>query len=303
MESIRENFIKDLSESVQKSYLMLWKKVRMYERDTKQEFEQITPQEAIDFCREYLIGKSSNSMCVKISLLKKYLNSIGNKAFNDISRPMVRQFVDDYLAEKNTNESEVKYVPWNVLKYNLKYLDNDIDKAIVCLLRLSVYGNRFTELANLKVEDINLENRTITLTNRVVDINDDEVLNIIKQGIEQRTYYVILKDSCNAPKTDEYEFNMQCPYVIKQRPIGRNNYGLNNYSFSGITARVFRIFEFLDMNISTVNMVQSWAIDKVLEYEEQLGRKISMSETKSYLTSLKIKVAYADIYEIVQKLR
>ena len=52
---IREHFIKDLSDSVQRSYKLLFKKIDDYEKEKGLVFEEFTEEQFIEFTKEIYV--------------------------------------------------------------------------------------------------------------------------------------------------------------------------------------------------------------------------------------------------------
>ena len=293
---VREEFLADKSENAKRAYRLIFKKANDFEDEIGKPFEEITEDEFNIFMKKKLIGKSTDAVCVKVSECKKYLNYVGNNCADNITRGDIRKLVDE-------SEYEIKYVNWNDLKDNLNKLENEIDRAIVCLLRLGVSGKDFQELVRLKVKDIDLENKRIRLNNRTIKIEDDRILQMLKYAIKQNSYSVILHAEDSSPTSTEYNFNMSCEYLIKQRPTVNNDNGLNCYKFSGITAKLNRIFHVLDMGISAINLLQSYSVDRLIEQDEKIGKILSTKEAKDYLNSIgSIQDAY-DIVHIAEVIR
>ena len=94
--------------------------------------------------------------------------------------------------------------------------------------------------------------------------------------------------------------NVDCPFLIKQRPNNKNNYGMNEYKFSGITGRVFRVMQELGMNISAINLLQSHATDELMKYEKELDKKLSVKEASEYLKSIGSKQSSYDIISMAR---
>ena len=184
---IREDFIKDLSDSVQRSFKLLFTKIDDYAKEKGLVFEEFTEEQFIEFTKEKLIGKSGASANVKVNLLKKYVNSLG-KDFIKLKRNDLMKMTEDKLNQTSEqNESDIKYVEWKELDKNINKIENAIDVAIIYLLRYGVSGNQFIELRNLKVNDIDLDSKIVHLKDRDIEI-DDKVADILKDAIEQDHY-------------------------------------------------------------------------------------------------------------------
>lgn len=284
----RDEFIKDKSDSIKRSMKILFKKIDNYEKETGLIFEEFTEENFNEFAKKELVGKSANSTVVKVSLLKKYAESL-DKYFIKLRRDDVIKMVNEKLREEEEvkdEDKELKYISWEEFKNNLYRIENDIDKAILCLLRCGVSGDKFSELVNLKTKDIDLENGKIYLEDRAIDIDDNYVIDVLRDAIKQRTYVVMVHDEDRAPKIPQYDFNMNCEYLLKQRPIKSNNNGLNPYRFGGITGKIFRLFQEFGMDISAINLLQSNSVDKIIEYEDEIGGRLCTREVNEYLKSI-----------------
>lgn len=288
----REEYVGELSESVKKAYKLLFKKLDEYESETNKIFEENFDENTfIDFTKKKLIGKSANSVLVKVSLLKKYAEHLGIYSVVKLKRDEIIKMTEESLKQEDTDEYELRYVNWNDFKRAIGRLENPIDVAIVYLLRMGVNGGRFKELINLKSSDIDLKKKTIKFENRTIEI-DDEVCDILKEAIEQDKYTVMLHSESSTPYASEFEFNMACPYLIKQKPKKNNNYGLNPYTFSGITNRIFRITNEMDIGATAMNLLQSYAVDRLIEHEKEIGKKLSTSEAFDFFKSIGCKGSF-----------
>lgn len=287
MKETRKQFIEPLSDSVKKAYILLFRKLDEYEKETGKIFEEnFTEEIFVDFTKKKLIGRAANSVLVKVSLLKKYAESLNIYSVVKLRRDEVIKMTEEHLKElESENEYELRYVSWSDLKASTRRLTNVIDVAIVYLIRMGVSGASFKELANLKVEDIDLKNKILKLPNRNIKL-DDDVCKILDNAINQNVYTVMLHSEDNIPNATEYHFNMDCEYFIKQKPKKNNGDGLNPYKFSGITNRIFRIMNELGLDVTAINLLQSYTVDRLREYEEKIGKKLSLSEAKDYFKSI-----------------
>lgn len=295
----RDEFIKPLSNGIKKSYEMLWKKVDMFEKEIGKEFEDFTIDDFNEFVKRKLIKSSAKSTNVKVNLLKKYAEHIGCN-FVKLDYEAVRNMVDDYLKEKEIeNENELRYVSIDELSVAKNRMSNDIDIAIIYLLRYGICGKKFTELINLKVKDINLENKTIKLKDRTIEI-DEEMCEILKNAIRQNEYYVIKDLEKEIPKAESYELNMNSDYLIKPKPRSDNDFGLACYKSNGIIGRLFRIMQELGLGISSINLLQSHATDEVIKHQEELGRELTLKECSDYLKQIGSRQAGDDIISMAK---
>ncbi len=300
--AMREEYVAPLSESIQRAFKLLFVKADYYYTRTGIQLEEMSSTEFEMFVIKELIDSSAASANVKVSLLKKYITYIG-KDFINLNRDDIIKLTEAKLNNKNTNENELRYISWRDLKKGLENIVNPIDKAILICIRMGICGLKFTELTNLKSKDIDIENRKIYLEDRTVDITDDYVLDILNKALHQTTYSVISHKDEDVLKVTEYDFNIECEYFVKQRPITKNNNGLNPYKFAGITGKVYRVFEELGLDVSSINLLQSNAVDKLIAHEDSIGKQLSMSEAKEYLKTVGIKQYHYDVVHLSKYVR
>ena len=281
----QERFVGGLSDGVKKAYMTLWKKVETYEYEIGKQFEDFTKEDFNEFVKCKLIKSSAKSTNVKVNLLKKYANFIGCD-FVQLDFEAVRIMVEDYLKDKKIeDENELRYVSMDELSVASNRMANDIDVAIIYLLRYGVSGKNFTELVNLKTKNIDMENKVIKLKDRMVKI-DDTMCGILQFAMNQSEYYVIKDLDKDEPNCESYELNMESEYLIKPKPRSDNDFGLSSYKASGMIGRLFRITQELGLNISAINLLQSHAVDEVIKYEKEIGKELSMNECAKYLKQI-----------------
>lgn len=294
---LRKKFVEEQINSTARTFKAILKKADEYQSETGKIFEEFTIDDFEDFVKEKLIDKSANSVVVKVSLCKRYVTYIG-KDFVKLKRNDIIKMTDEYLR---MSDNALKYLSWDELKDKIRVIENDIDKAIMCLLRMGIGGTGFEELINLKTSDIDLENRTIKLENRIVDITDDFILEILEKAIDQKVYTTIVHRN-GVPKIEEYAFNRKCEYFIKPKPKVTNNEGLEPFKQGGMIGKVYRITTIFNdktnMNITSINLQQSYATDMLIKHEDELGKRLSIRECNDYVKSLGLKQTGVDIRDI-----
>lgn len=76
--------------------------------------------------------------------------------------------------------------------------------------------NCMTELLNLKVKDVNLNKKTITLPDRTI-IMDEMLEKATRETIEQKILFAEIRKGAGKGKED-IDLNMESIYVLKIRP-------------------------------------------------------------------------------------
>lgn len=151
-----------------------------------------------------------------MNTFKMYLSQLNNYELWAIERginptgdnPCADLNIHD-LVYINQKELKLKYIDWDYIFelknriLNLRQGTEDIDRVteqnflLLCLIRLGLKGNKWSEVLYLKEEDIDFENRVITVTNRnektengeeplqivkKIEIEDDRIIDLIKES-------------------------------------------------------------------------------------------------------------------------
>lgn len=163
---------------------------------------------------------------------------------------------------KNINENEVYKMSVNrVTKEDLKNIISQLDNPIDKLLFVGLFkGLRKEDIANLKISDIDFENKKIHIDNRTIEI-DREFEKLLKETIEQRTYYKMGDGDFFKP---DYDFNMNSQYVYKVKPTKRNSNGLEPVTAIGVRKKMERMRAVLGEDVTTKDVIMSGAIEHLL---------------------------------------
>lgn len=273
---MKEKFLSEIdNENTIRAYQTIFNKLIPYEQKNNCKVDSFTYIMLVDFYVNEFRSISRNSISVKHSYLKKYLLYVGNKNI---------LLIDNYLLDSLLNNKKI-YLTLDDMK-NLceKHLINYSDKALMMLLYHTVKGkSHLEELRMLKVKDINLKLKTVTLPNRVITVNDDYTMEVLKGAIKEKYYHKYIDDDkIKAPSN--YAYNMDCEYLFKSQPNKRNNNGLNPYSFSALTNKLFR---FSNMFNTTVSFIfQSGVCNIINNYQESINKKLTILEIEFYLKNI-----------------
>ena len=101
---------------------------------------------------------------------------------------------------------------------------------------------------------------------------------IVKRAVEEKEYVSL----------GTYEkviiYNPNSPYLFKTRPTKRTLTGLEPLRTSGFRGRMQKIkSELQDDSIILSNLILSNVVDKVIDYQNELGRELTQSELRYYL--------------------
>ena len=155
-------------------------------------------------------------------------------------------------------------------------LENNTDKAILLLARNGI-GIEYEaqDLINLRVKDIDFKH------NMIYDKKiDDYTMYITKLAMNEKEYVTI----GNYDKIIIY--NMNSEYLFKTRPTKSTLDGMLPLKPSGFRGRMQKIkAELEDDNIILSNLIMSYIVDKVIEYQNEIGKELTQNELKYFLNT------------------
>ena len=280
----RDNFLreKDMSISTRKSFDTLFRNIEEYEDVIDKAIDEWTKEDCLDMLASLGI-KKANTIAVKWSLLKKYLIYIGNTVYREITKSDL----------ENIDGSVLRYIPYEEVILGLDVFENYIDKAIVLLLR---NGIRSDEYRLIKHEDIDVENNTIKLSNRVVRV-DDYTMDILVKAMNERGYKMNIKDKSNY---NYYYYNMESPYLIKNRKNKYNDDGRTPMIETSLRDRTNKLLRRVEIDgISSTALVSSYIVDKTIEFENEMGLTLNENQIKGFVENkLKMKCNMYTIYNM-----
>ena len=284
------NFLtnKVTSESARKSYITLFKNIAEYESHKGIEISKWKKQDCIDFLSG-LGSKKYNTIAVKWSLLKKYLCFINNNVYQEITKSDLEKIEDNVI----------EYVTYEELFNAIEVFENNLDKALLLMIRSGIKGERFNELSNLKKNDI-VGNKVI-LQNREVILNS-KVQNVVDKAKNELGYRMNVKQSEEEGKRiaySYYRYNSESEYFWRNRPNKFNHNGLDPMKPNAVKTKMNNLISRIEnKKISTTSLMVSYVVDKVLEVEKNLGIKLSELQTKSFIENLGVKVSLYTVYSI-----
>ena len=280
----RDNFLreKDMSISTRKSFDTLFRNIEEYEDVIDKAIDEWTKEDCLDMLASLGI-KKANTIAVKWSLLKKYLIYIGNTVYREITKSDL----------ENIDGSVLRYIPYEEVILGLDVFENYIDKAIVLLLR---NGIRSDEYRLIKHENIDVENNTIKLSNRVVRV-DDYTMDILVKAMNERGYKMNIKDKSNY---NYYHYNMESPYLIKNRKNKYNDDGRTPMIETSLRDRTNKLLRRVNIDgISSTALVSSYIVDKIIEFENEMGLTLNENQIKGFVENkLKMKCNMYTIYNM-----
>lgn len=194
--------------------------------------QTLEKDEVVKYCKEVIFDKD-----LALNTGKSYLRFV-NQVLKEQKNPYMilssdfefKPVIDGLLTKKEVDT----YV-------NL--LENPQDQLILYGIFYGLCGRQAVELRYLQNSQVDLKKQTITLDDRIIKM-DREFTEVVASAIEQHSYYVMnISEDC---KVSEINFEMSCPFVLKQRPMKSNDYGMSAFGYEGFRSRIKKIALYLD---------------------------------------------------------
>lgn len=277
----KDIFLKEnnLSESVIKGYNMVFKKVNHLEEKYNKDLKEFNYEELLNVLPN-IKSTSYQSINVKWTLLKKYMEYYDNLDYTKITQEDLKKYIE---------EKTLRYVTREQLLDRIEHsLNNAQDKAIVMLLFEGVMGKAYNDLLNLKVSDIDFENNCINLDNQIIDIHPSTT-KILDETRLQKIYEKFGTGSSIGTGDISYELNPKSEYLIKSKPSSRNRGGREPIKVAGIKTRLDKITKSLNMEgLTGLSIYHSGIIEKLIELENEYNKTFTKNDVEEQLKKLNI---------------
>ncbi|WP_064199063.1 site-specific integrase [Brevibacillus brevis] len=218
----------------------------LYNKKLKEEFVSRYPESAHNVYRRIFYYSAAAERMYGIDLYEFNLNQISEVLFSINASSLasvksavsiVRAYIDWAIHRRSNNINPLDIIDGDWEKQfvdstkKLFFSKNEIDEiisksknaqdaVIIALLFEGAGGKEVSELRNLRPEDVDYEDKSITLTNengeqRLIKV-EDQTLHLIKEAIRQGDYYKRNGHvSPNARNTKETSELIETGYVIK----------------------------------------------------------------------------------------
>lgn len=276
------------------SLLSAYKKMERWEITKNKELVDFTKDELLDLCKEgtdKIANRSYSALQVMMDTVNEILRWAG-KVDTTLS-------MRDINADKVLLESNDRFFTRQEIQNICLMLENAQDKFIIYGLYCGIYGKGYSDLLELKIEDLDMENRIINCPSGEVIHMDAFLYEIIKDTIDPlfgSYYYKHIEDYNVGTTTDFYELNMDSPYVLKAKPYSRNNNGMSPMKLNGIQRRLKKLSEVTGYPLSGTDLIRSGIMDKMNEREEETGESWTCVSLENYLKQNNLKGQVYEIY-------
>lgn len=277
---LKHEFLDKQKKTTKGFYTYILKRADEYEAEIGKKIYDFNIEERDDFLIVKFKNGSKNVFQSTLSPLKKYLNfCIAKNIVKHNENRFTTILVKDYDNYINIQARGNIYISKSEVRELQKQLINPQDRLILELLTWGIrgrteIGNTHEELINLKVNDIDYQNKAITLTNNDGEIRlvyiDDYTLDLIKQVIAQQDY--VCSNGKISAKSKSRSSRIlpvnKTQYVF--RTPGKNRFGRVDHQLFDRKVQLMR--KWLEKPyLSIGNLYDSAMIDEAKRIKEEKG--------------------------------
>lgn len=277
MENVLKEQIKKISELIENdNYIYTRKELNQrtlklfknYMLEHDKDFTQLNKEDIISIAKR-LKSSSYSYLNIQIDSLNEilmyaeredlYLNANGIHKSHDRENK-------EFDIKEHVQDTSDRYYTREEIQDVCDLFINPVDKFIVYGLFCGINGKGRSELLNLTKDQINFDNNTILLSDRIVYI-DEYMKTILEDTLDPEAgkyYHKYIDDSMQGTTSESYQLNMKSKYVIKTKPYSKNNYGEMPMKLAGFNQRIKSLNEYIeDFKLVPRDIVRSGIIDKM----------------------------------------
>lgn len=273
-EDYKKSFIEtlNLSDSSKKTYYSIFNRTESFERKHNVDLYDMD-NSMLDLLFRQAKRQTKRSAIIFISTIKNYITwAIDNGHSASPTHPIVDVINDDYVATYVWNAGKHYYTKEELLK-KIELLDNNRDKAIVLLLFEGVVGASFSEIRNLRIDDITTKDEK-----HYLNVLSDEInLDSRQVGISNELHELLIK-TYNTSEIKSPSGKMtrlvDGDYIFRKNRLGKDNdVRITPTMISSIIMQ--RIKDtFNDSNITATTIENSGMMWYANEWMNQKGERV-----------------------------
>ena len=267
-----DNAVQDEEKKEKKThiaYRYVFQRSYKTEQKLKKDVYDFNDKELYSLIRSYKNG-SHAAVQSTISVLKKYLDYCVERGFIRVNLLQDLSGYDDYQQFVDQVTTEQKYIDREQFEQMIAECLNYQDAFPLAMCFYGFRGEGCCEIVNLKVTDVDVENKKIFISSRNESYDiDDYLLNIIINTTKEDEYTKKLTDAKTVLKSDANKIYPN-DYVMR---IGSS---MDNEPVSSInvTARLNRVKEYAGKRFQRLTPKSIWEsglLDKAKSILEQKG--------------------------------
>lgn len=273
----------------------VYKKLSRWEITKNKSIEKASKDELINLCQSgstKIANRSYGAMKTRVDALNDILKWL--KSDTKLS-------MTDFKTDEILVDDKIRYFTREEIQDVCDLFINAQDKFIVYAMFCGVYGKGYKDLLELKVDDIDFDNRIITTPSGKTIYMDDYLLDVARDTVDTvwgSTYYKYMTNATEGSTTSEYKLEMSCPYVIKSKPYSKNNNGQDPMKVNGIQRRLIKLAEVSGVNLSGTDIYRSGIMDRMNKIELETGTTWTCASLEAWLKENSIKAQVFELYRL-----
>lgn len=244
----------------------------------------------------FIQTSSIGSCSLYVTLMKKYYNFlskygiINNSLFGIKTR---------YFADALTKQPVAKIITKKELQDNISKIPNPVDRLPLLLIFNNIKGENYSELTNLKKQDVNFNNSTIKVNNRIVSL-DTFTMEQIKETIITNKYHY--RDTVNSHTGDlvlvDNDYLLR-PIASKEglKKLNKNEKG--RLTQQAIQKRMLSNIKLVsEKDITVHNLYVSGILHQLLEYSKAEDRILTNKEVRDWVSKHNYSITKQELYNL-----
>lgn len=282
MKATKKDF--DIKKNRMESYLLA------YSDRIHKELNELTKADYEMFILNHFKSVNRSSFYQSMKVLNTILSDL-NVGFRLDSSDYVKKCVDI---------SEQKYYTKREIQNICNMFQNAQDRFLIYSLFNGIYGKNYSEIINMKTEQIAKDFSYITLSDGTKFVCDDYMKDILSELVEECYYYSYTLSEVHSSR-DIIELNMSSEYLLKPMPTKRNSNGLGKISNGTVQRRLDKLSEVTESDLSGKSLIRSGVIYKLFELESFQGSTWGYNDIVDYLKLNGISGSPEQIYKSYHK--
>lgn len=278
----------------------VYKKLSRWEITAGKNIKKATKKELINLCQTgntKIANRSYGALKTRVDAINDILKWL---------RTDTKLSMTDFNTEEILVDNKIRYFTKEEMQDICDLFINPQDKFIVYGMFMGILGKAYSDLLNLTVNDIDMDNKIIkTPSGKIIEM-DEYLLDIVEDVIDPvygATYYKYMKDETEGSTTGDYKLNMSCKYIIKPKPYSKNNDGLDPMKVNGIQRRLLKLSEVLSsenfqVSLSGTDIYRSGVMYRMHLIEESTKASWTCASLETWLKDNGIKAQPFELYRL-----
>lgn len=291
----------------------VYKKLIKWEESLNKNLTDMTKEEMISLCvnnqneeDESLDSLGRKRKGVSSSIANRSYGSMQTRveAINEILNWLqidIKLSMKDFDIKKALKSSEKRYFTMEEIQDICDVFLNPQDRYIIYGIFSGIYGKAYSDLLELKVEDVDMVNRVITTKSGKTIMMDDYLYTVIQHTLDPVLGGHYLKhfgDGNEGTTTEGYDLRTNSEYVLRPKPYSKNNDGYDAMKLNGVQTRLKKLSEAVEINLSGIDILRSGIMHQMNLIEQNKGVAWTCASVEAWLKENEISAQPFELYRL-----